>query len=128
MEVVRPLLMRLKAQGFSLALDDFGTGYSSLSYLRHLPFQKVKIDRSFVIDADRDPKAARMLESIVQLCVGLGMHTVAEGVETTQQLAVLRKLGVHEFQGYLFAKPMPVEQWVDLLAHESGNTLVLPRL
>jgi diguanylate cyclase (GGDEF)-like protein len=128
MDVVRPLLMRLKAQGFSLALDDFGTGYSSLSYLRHLPFQKVKIDRSFVIDADRDPKAARMLESIVQLCVGLGMHTVAEGVETTQQLAVLRKLGVHEFQGYLFAKPMPVEQWVDLLARESGNTLVLPRL
>lgn len=127
MDVVQPLLTRLRGHGFSLALDDFGTGYSSLSYLRLLPFQKVKIDRSFVIDVDRDPKAACLLESIVRLCTGMGMHTVAEGVETEAQLAVLRSLGVTEYQGYWFSRPLPVAHWVDLLAAEPTATLVLPR-
>jgi len=127
MDVVQPLLARLRGHGFTLALDDFGTGYSSLSYLRHLPFQKVKIDRSFVMDVDRDPKSACLLESIVRLCTGMGMRTVAEGVETEAQLAVLRSLGVMEYQGYWFSRPLPVSQWVDLLAAEPSATLVLPR-
>jgi len=126
MDVVEPMLRRLRAQGFSLALDDFGTGYSSLSYLRHLPFDKVKIDRSFVMDLDRDPAAARMLESIVQLCVGLDKRIVAEGVETPQQAAMLAALGVHEFQGYHFARPMPVDDWLDLLRAQRGQPLTLP--
>jgi predicted signal transduction protein with EAL and GGDEF domain len=79
MDIVTPMLHRLRGHGFSLALDDFGTGYSSLSYLRHLPFDKVKIDRSFVMDIETDPAANRLLESIVQLCKVLGMRTVAEG-------------------------------------------------
>jgi len=127
MDVVKPLLGRLKGHGFKLALDDFGTGYSSLSYLRHLPFDKVKIDRSFVMDVDRDPNAARILESIVGLCAALDMRTVAEGVETEQQLAMLRAMGVTEFQGYWFARPMPMDDWLGLLALAPAADLVLPR-
>ena len=128
LESVKPLLHRLRDLGFGLALDDFGTGYSSLSYLRHLPFDKVKIDRSFVMDVDRDPSAARMLESIVQLCEAQGMRVVAEGVETAQQLAMLAAMGVHEFQGYHFARPMPVADWLALLAGSAVAPLRLPRV
>ena len=126
MDVVTPMLHRLRGHGFSLALDDFGTGYSSLSYLRHLPFDKVKNDRSFVSDIDRDPAAARLLESIVSLCKVLGMRTVAEGVETPQQLAALTAMGVDEFQGYHFARPMPVDEWLELLRLSRGQPPVLP--
>ncbi|MGY0195096.1 putative bifunctional diguanylate cyclase/phosphodiesterase [Leptothrix sp. BB-4] len=112
MAVVEPLLRRLREIGFTLALDDFGTGYSSLSYLRHLPFNKIKIDRSFVMDIDHDSRAARLLAHMVQLCAALGMSTVAEGVETQAQFEALRELGVQEFQGYHFARPMPVDQWL----------------
>jgi len=127
MDVVTPMLHRLRGHGFSLALDDFGTGYSSLSYLRHLPFHKVKIDRSFVMDIDTDPAATRLLDSIVRLCKVLGMRTVAEGVETPQQLATLTAMGVDEFQGYHFARPMPVDEWLDLLRQSPGQVPVLPR-
>ncbi|MDP4300235.1 putative bifunctional diguanylate cyclase/phosphodiesterase [Leptothrix discophora] len=115
MTVVEPLLRRLRETGYSLALDDFGTGYSSLSYLRHLPFNKIKIDRSFVMDIDHDGRAAKLLAHMVQLCAALGMSTVAEGVETQAQFEALRALGVQEFQGYHFARPMPVEQWLQQL-------------
>ncbi|HOB95741.1 MAG TPA: bifunctional diguanylate cyclase/phosphodiesterase [Aquabacterium sp.] len=128
MDIVTPMLHRLRSLGFSLALDDFGTGYSSLSYLRHLPFDKVKIDRSFVMDIERDPAATRLLESIVQLCKVLGMRTVAEGVETAQQLATLQAMGVDEYQGYHFARPMPVDEWLALLRGGAGQLPLLPRL
>ena len=101
MDVVKPMLHRLRGHGFSLALDDFGTGYSSLSYLRHLPFDKIKIDRSFVMDIERDPAAVRLLDSIVRLCQVLGMHTVAEGVETPQQLAVLAAMSITKLRSIL---------------------------
>ena len=126
MDIVTPMLHRLRSHGFSLALDDFGTGYSSLSYLRHLPFDKVKIDRSFVMDIDHDPAATRLLESIVQLCKGLGMRTVAEGVETPAQLAALTAMGVDEFQGYHFARPMPVDDWLSLLRGCGDSLPLLP--
>ncbi len=128
MDIVTPMLHRLRSHGFSLALDDFGTGYSSLSYLRHLPFDKVKIDRSFVMDIERDPAATRLLESIVQLCKVLGMRTVAEGVETAQQLAALQAMGVDEYQGYHFARPMPVDDWLDLLRGAHSGLPLLPLL
>jgi diguanylate cyclase (GGDEF)-like protein len=126
MDVVKPMLHRLRSHGFSLALDDFGTGYSSLSYLRHLPFDKIKIDRSFVMDIERDPAAVRLLDSIVRLCQVLGMHTVAEGVETPQQLAALAAMGVNEFQGYHFSRPIPVDDWLQLLRDAGGQPRVLP--
>ncbi|RZS57829.1 putative bifunctional diguanylate cyclase/phosphodiesterase [Sphaerotilus mobilis] len=119
MAVVEPLLRRLREIGYTLALDDFGTGYSSLSYLRHLPFNKIKIDRSFVMDIDHDSRAAKLLAHMVQLCAALGMSTVAEGVETQAQFEALRDLGVQEFQGYHFARPMPIDQWLLRLEDEA---------
>jgi diguanylate cyclase (GGDEF)-like protein len=126
MDIVTPMLHRLRGHGFSLALDDFGTGYSSLSYLRHLPFDKVKIDRSFVMDIGTDAAASRLLESIVQLCKVLGMRTVAEGVETAEQLAALSAMGVDEFQGYYFARPMALDAWLALLQPVDQPLPVLP--
>ncbi len=114
-DVVRPILQSLRTHGFRLALDDFGTGYSSLSHLRELPFQKVKIDRSFVTDVIDSARARVMVQSIIDLCTGLGLTTVAEGVETRQQFEVLRDMGVDEFQGYFFSRPVPIEQWVESL-------------
>jgi EAL domain-containing protein (putative c-di-GMP-specific phosphodiesterase class I) len=124
--VVTALLHRLRSHGFSLALDDFGTEYSSLSYLRHLPFNKIKIDRSFVMDIDSDPLAARLLESIVKMCKALGKRTVAEGVETPAQLAALTAMGVDEFQGYHFARPMPVDDWLEVLRQAGSQLPILP--
>ena len=115
---VEKLLVRLRRHGFRLALDDFGTGYSSLSHLRNLPFHKVKIDRSFVMDLDRSPKSRVMLEGLVRLCSNLGMSTVAEGVETEAQFALLRAMGVDEYQGYLFARPQWQAQWIATLRQE----------
>jgi len=110
---VSALLRRLAGHGFRLALDDFGTGYSSLSHLRDLPFHKVKIDRSFVKDLDSEPRSALMLDGVVRLCKSLGLHTVAEGVETRGQFERLRAAGIDEFQGYLFARPMALDLWVE---------------
>jgi diguanylate cyclase (GGDEF)-like protein/PAS domain S-box-containing protein len=123
---VAPLLERLRRLGFGLALDDFGTGYSSLSYLRHLPFNKVKIDRSFVMDIDHDERAALLLRHIVALCGSLGMTTVAEGVETVEQFEALKALGVQEYQGYYFARPMRLDDWIDQIDATHGQPLVLP--
>lgn len=102
----RRVLEHLSGEGFTLALDDFGTGYSSLSYLQTLPFHKIKLDRTFVRDVARDPRAARLVEGVVDLCKALDLHVVAEGVETTEQFERLCTLGVPEFQGFLFHRPI----------------------
>jgi diguanylate cyclase (GGDEF)-like protein len=96
---------RLKAIGLRLALDDFGTGYSSLAYLRRFPFDKLKIDRSFVRSIERSPDAAAIVHAIVGLGRGLGMKVTAEGVETPEQQLFLRAAGVHSMQGYRFGRP-----------------------
>jgi EAL domain-containing protein (putative c-di-GMP-specific phosphodiesterase class I) len=100
-------LHALKAMGVRIALDDFGTGYSSLSYLRRFPFDKIKIDKSFVQGQSNDQGVRVILESILGMCHNLGLGVVAEGVETQQQLAMLRQNGCSELQGYLLGKPMP---------------------
>lgn len=106
---------RLKELGVRLVLDDFGTGYSSLGYLKKAPFDKIKIDRSFVRGAAmNENRNAAIIGAIVTLAESLGMDTVAEGVETGDDLQLMRSLGVSEVQGYLFGQPIPLGEAVDL--------------
>jgi EAL domain-containing protein (putative c-di-GMP-specific phosphodiesterase class I) len=100
---------RLKAHGVRFALDDFGTGYSSLLYLRRFPFDRIKIDRSFVRSIETAADAASIVHAIVSLGRGLGMKVTAEGVETAEQQLFLRAAGVHSMQGFRFGKPQPAE-------------------
>jgi diguanylate cyclase (GGDEF)-like protein len=101
---------KLKRTGISLALDDFGTGYSSLSYLTMFPFDKIKIDKSFIRDLTERPEFSAIISSVVTLARGLKMSVTAEGVETREQLETLRSLGVNFAQGYLLGRPMPVSE------------------
>lgn len=104
------VLTRLRLRDIELSIDDFGTGYSSLDRLQKIPFTELKIDRCFVIAAERDSDARRIVESCVQLAHHLGLRTIAEGVETASTLELMKALGVDIVQGYYFAKPMAVEQ------------------
>jgi diguanylate cyclase (GGDEF)-like protein len=105
-ETAELAMFRLKAFGVRLALDDFGTGYSSLLYLRRFPFDKLKIDRSFVHSIEKAADAAAIVHAVVSLGRGLGMKVTAEGVETAEQHLFLRAAGVHSMQGYRFGRPV----------------------
>jgi len=108
---VHDMIASLKAIGVKLALDDFGTGYSSLSYLQRVPFDKIKIDRSFVTGAsDLEGRNAALIRAMVGLASDLKMQTTAEGVETQDELTLVRNLGCSLIQGYIFGKPMPPEE------------------
>jgi diguanylate cyclase len=109
LETAELSMLRLKAIGVRFALDDFGTGYSSLLYLRRFPFDKLKIDSSFVRSIEKAPDAAAIVHAVVSLGRGLGMKVTAEGVETAEQHLFLRAAGVHSMQGYRFGKPGPPE-------------------
>ncbi len=93
-----------------IALDDFGTGFSSLSYLKRFPFDKIKIDRCFVSDIADEDGSSSIVQAVVNIAAALRMTTVAEGVETTAQRELLRKLGCTEMQGYLFSVPKPAAE------------------
>lgn len=108
-------LDKLQAIGVQIAMDDFGTGYSSLSYLLRFPFDRIKIDRSFVKDMTENPSAAAIVGAVVALGRRLNMSTTAEGVETQDQLLCLKKEACHEVQGYYFGKPMPAEEITDMI-------------
>jgi diguanylate cyclase (GGDEF)-like protein len=110
MAIVQNMLHEFRILGIKTALDDFGTGYSSLSYLEHLPFDKLKIDRAFVHNAQEGTKNTELLKGIINLAHGLGMIVVAEGAETKMELDMLRKLKADSAQGYVIAKPMPADQ------------------
>jgi len=103
-------MLRLKAIGVRFALDDFGTGYSSLLYLRRFPFDKLKIDSSFVRSIETAPDAAAIVHAVVSLGRGLGMRVTAEGVENAEQHLFLRAAGVHSMQGYRFGHPGPASE------------------
>jgi EAL domain-containing protein (putative c-di-GMP-specific phosphodiesterase class I) len=103
-------LRGLKRLGVSVALDDFGTGYSSLSYLSRLPIDTLKIDRSFVDTLGAQPQSDAVVRSITALAQALGLSTVAEGVETRQQLLCLQQFGCDDVQGYLVSRPIPADQ------------------
>jgi EAL domain-containing protein (putative c-di-GMP-specific phosphodiesterase class I) len=99
---------KLKSIGISLSLDDFGTGYSSLSYLTTFPFDKIKIDKSFIRNLTKRPKSIAIIASIVTLARGLDISVTAEGVETAEQFERLKALGVNFAQGYLLGRPVPI--------------------
>jgi diguanylate cyclase (GGDEF)-like protein len=103
-------LHKLKALGLRIALDDFGTGYSSLSYLRSFPFDKLKIDKSFVGDATAAHGSKSIVRAVISLGRSLGMTTIAEGIETVEQLDYMRAEGCNEAQGFLFSHPVPVTE------------------
>ena len=102
-------IIQLKALGISFSLDDFGTGYSSLSMLTRFPLDTLKVDQSFVRDMHRDARDYNVVKAIVELGRGLNLNVIAEGVETEQQKEALLKLGCYHFQGFLFSKPLPLE-------------------
>ena len=109
-ETTLSMLYQLRALGVLIVMDDFGTGYSSLSYLQSFPFDKIKIDRSFVKDIADGVGSLNIVRAVAALANGLGMTTTAEGVETKEQLDTVRAEGCTEMQGYLFSKPLPASE------------------
>jgi diguanylate cyclase (GGDEF)-like protein len=111
------LLRRLKALGVRVSMDDFGSGYSSLSYLQAFPFDKIKIDRAFVINLGRNPQSASIVRAVIDLGHALEMSIVAEGVETQEQLSFLADEGCDTVQGYFIGKPAPIGKYARLVGH-----------
>jgi len=122
------LLRRLKALGVRISMDDFGSGYSSLSYLQAFPFDKIKIDRAFVMNLGRNPQSAAIVRAVIGLGHGLEMSIVAEGVETQEQLAFLADFGCDAVQGYFLGKPAPIGQYAALVGRIPGDTMVPARI
>jgi diguanylate cyclase (GGDEF)-like protein/PAS domain S-box-containing protein len=114
------LLRRLKGLGVRISMDDFGSGYSSLSYLQAFPFDKIKIDRAFVMNLGRNPQSAAIVRAVVGLGHGLEMSIVAEGVETQEQLAFLAEEGCDAVQGYFIGKPLPIDQYDTLVGRANA--------
>ena len=119
-ERVADVLREVKSRGIAVAIDDFGTGFSSLSYLDRLPANRLKIDRAFVMSLDSGQPGARIAEMIVPLGHRLGMKVIAEGVENEKQAQILRDWGCDEAQGFLYARPMPIDdlvRWLQPFSH-----------
>ena len=112
---VKPKLEKLRSQGIQISMDDFGTGFSSLSHLRDLPVDRLKIDRSFIQVLESDERARAVVETIIVLGRNLDMAVLAEGVETKEQLDILRARRCHEIQGYYYSKPLPADQALEYL-------------
>jgi EAL domain-containing protein (putative c-di-GMP-specific phosphodiesterase class I) len=110
------ILFRLRELGVRIAMDDFGTGYSSLSHLQRFPLDKIKIDRSFINNMAADASSLNIVRAVAALASGLGVAATAEGVETREQLDLIRSEGCTEMQGFLLSKPVP--------AHELGALFV----
>ena len=116
------LLRRLKALGVRISMDDFGSGYSSLSYLQAFPFDKIKVDRAFVMNLGRNHQSAAIVRAVIGLGHGLEMSIVAEGVETQEQLSFLSDEGCDAVQGYFIGRPQPIGQYAALVGRSGGKT------
>jgi diguanylate cyclase (GGDEF)-like protein/PAS domain S-box-containing protein len=109
------ILRRLKLLGVRIAMDDFGTGYSSLSYLQSFPFDKIKIDKTFIANLDHNPQSAAIIRAVIGLGRGLELPVIAEGVETKSQLDFLTREACDQVQGYVVGRPLPIEDYADLI-------------
>ncbi|MEA2930737.1 MAG: hypothetical protein QOG38_3165, partial [Hyphomicrobiales bacterium] len=118
------ILRRLKSLGVRIAMDDFGTGYSSLSYLQAFPFDKIKIDRTFIANLVSNEHSAAIVRAVIGLGRGLSLPVVAEGVETGEQLAFLKRESCDEVQGYLVGRPAPIETYAEMV----GRAPAAPKL
>jgi len=118
------VLMELATLGVSLSTDDFGTGYSSLSYLSRFPFDRLKIDRSFIVEIGDSDKSTAIVKTILMLGENLGIEVVAEGVESKEQLQTLRSLGCRLGQGFLFSRPITVRDVDKLLASDGERSAI----
>jgi len=114
-------IVSLQNMGIKVSIDDFGTGYSSLAYLRKLPIDKIKIDRSFITEVASNDSDMTIVKSMIELSHGLGKRVLAEGVETVEQLNVLRNLGCDAVQGYFINKPLPEEKLEHYLVRKSSQ-------
>ena len=110
----RENLLRLRNAGVKIALDDFGVGFSSLSHLRDLPIHRLKIDRSFTVECMRDARTLTIVKAVIEMARSLGIAVTAEGIETQAQQTWMQHLGCDSAQGYLFARPMTVDDFVKL--------------
>jgi EAL domain-containing protein (putative c-di-GMP-specific phosphodiesterase class I) len=117
------ILRQLKSLGVKIALDDFGTGYSSLSYLQSFPFDKVKIDRSFISDLETNKNNAAIVRAAITLTRSFKLPVLAEGVETDGQRLFLREEGCDQIQGYLIGRPLPIEEYKTFITMETGTVL-----
>ena len=117
-QIIIDALTRLKSQGISIALDDFGTGFSSLSYLQKLPLDRLKVDRAFVTDIEKEGQSV-IAETIISLGKKMQLKVIAEGIEELGQQERLIELGCDEVQGFYYAKPMPAEDFIEFLQQQS---------
>ena len=120
-EAVLAALAQWKARGIHLAIDDFGTGYSSLAYLKRFPVDKIKIDRSFVVNLQVDPGDRAIVGAMIQIARSLNLKTIAEGGEEAVLAGQLREMGCDEVQGYLYARPLAVADLEDWLADQGSR-------
>ena len=116
------ILSRLKALGVGVALDDFGSGYSSLSYLHSFAFDKIKIDRTFILDLEHNQHSMAIVRAVIDLGHSLNIPVLAEGVETAAQHAMLVERGCDEVQGYLVGRPLPIDDYAEIVGAE-----IMPR-
>ena len=114
-DVTLEILQRCRGIGLSIAIDDFGTGYSSLSYLNRFPLEALKIDRSFLADLEKGASGKEVIRAMVALGHGLGLKVIAEGVESAEQASIVQLFGCDGLQGFLFSKPLPLDEACDLI-------------
>lgn len=127
-EMLTAALESLKAAGFSVDMDDFGSGYSSLSVLNELPFDRIKLDMQFLANRALPAKTGQILSSVVRMAHLIGLDVIAEGVETQEQADFLKSIGCECMQGYLYSKPLPEEQFVDLLTNSATHVITRRRI